>query len=119
METVYKDKLIKNYRYPKNYFVLENYTHRAKILNSNCGDEIEIFLKIKDEKIEEIAFQGMGCAICIGSASILTEEIKGKSIKELKKYNEKYILKIIGLNSDSPRARCATIVIKCLRESLK
>ena len=64
---------------------MENHTHEAKGDNPLCGDQISIQLIMKEDKVSDVKFTGSGCAISTASASILTEEIKGKSKKEIEK----------------------------------
>ena len=64
---------------------MENFTHEAKGHNPLCGDQISIQIIMEGEEISDVKFTGSGCAISTASASILTEAIKGKSKKEIKK----------------------------------
>ena len=59
-------------------------TRTADGHNPLCGDTVKVYLRIEDGVIEEISFQGEGCAICTASTSLMTESVKGKSVNEVK-----------------------------------
>ena len=83
---LYQQTILDHNRNPKNFCKPAEYTHSAEGLNPLCGDHFEVFITISsEEKIEEISFQGHGCAISKASASIMTETLKGKHIEEAKK----------------------------------
>ncbi len=78
---IYAEKIILNYEHPHNKGVLKDADTRFKEYNQVCGDEIEVYIKINNKKIKDIKFIGRGCAISMASASMITDFIKGKSIK--------------------------------------
>ena len=70
---------------PRNLRKTENFNKDAKGHNPLCGDKVHIYLKLdEDKKVEDISFEGQGCAISMASASIMTDLIKGKEEKEVK-----------------------------------
>ena len=81
---LYQDIILDHNRRPRNYRALEEPTYFADGYNPICGDEIRVFLKLQGDKIEDISFQGQGCAISTASASLMTVELKGKSLTEAK-----------------------------------
>jgi nitrogen fixation NifU-like protein len=83
LHDLYQELIIDHGTKPRNYKKIEH-THSAKGYNPLCGDQIEIFIKIEDNLINDIAFTGKGCAISQASASILTEMLKDKPIAEAK-----------------------------------
>ena len=89
LEELYQELILEHNKYPRNFGVLENPTHKARGLNPLCGDEINLYLVVEDGKIKDIKFQGQGCAISKASASMMTEIIKGKTVEEaLELYNK-------------------------------
>lgn len=74
---LYQDIVMEHKRAPRNYGPLPDATHRAEGTNPQCGDQISVALKVKQNRIVEVHFQGQGCAICMASASMMTEAIKG------------------------------------------
>lgn len=74
---LYQDIVLEHKRAPRNFGPLPGATHRAEGTNPQCGDQISVALKIEQDRIADVRFQGQGCAICIASASMMTEAIKG------------------------------------------
>ena len=69
-----------------NYKLVKNYSHRLTYKNSVCGDEIEITLKIKNEKVLDFGYQTKSCIYCQASASLLSRKSKNKKINEIKEF---------------------------------
>ena len=74
----------------KNHKVLDNCTHKSKQKNPLCGDEVEFFIDINNNKIINIQFTGIGCAISKGSASMFTETLINKNIDEAMRITSKF-----------------------------
>ncbi len=123
LDEIYKDFFISLYKNPKNYGKLKDVDVQKALANRFCGDALIFYLKLdKDrKKVEEARFEGKGCVISIVSASMLTEYIKGKSIKELEELTPKKLFEIIGvdLSTNPSRAKCALLSLNLLKESLK
>ena len=86
LKQLYQDIILEHGKKPKNFGKCEKYTHQAKGHNPLCGDQVELYLKLNNEKkVEALSFEGSGCAISIASTSIMTELVKGKSIEIAKK----------------------------------
>jgi nitrogen fixation NifU-like protein len=82
---LYQQVILEHNRKPRNFRKLDNATCRSEGLNPLCGDHLEIFVKLDaEQKIEEVTFQGSGCAISRASASMMTESLKGKPLEECK-----------------------------------
>jgi nitrogen fixation protein NifU and related proteins len=76
---LYQQVILDHNRKPRNYGKLEGYTHKAEGFNPLCGDHIWVYLKIEEETIVDVRFEGDGCAICKASSSIMTTLVKGQS----------------------------------------
>jgi nitrogen fixation NifU-like protein len=74
---LYQDIVLEHKRAPRNFGPLPGATHRAEGTNPQCGDQISVALKIVQDRIADVRFEGQGCAICIASTSMMTEAIKG------------------------------------------
>jgi nitrogen fixation protein NifU and related proteins len=79
---LYQEMILDHYRNPRNYCKMTCHTHSAKGHNPLCGDEIRVYLKVKDGVIEDISFEGSGCAIAKASGSLMTEQLKGRTTAE-------------------------------------
>ena len=84
-DELYKQVILDHNKSPRNFGVLEQYSHHAEGHNPLCGDEVDITLDVQDGVIKDIKFSGSGCAISKASASIMTTLIKGKTVEEAKK----------------------------------
>ena len=86
LKQLYQDIILEHGKSPRNFGKCEKYTHEAKGHNPLCGDQVQVYLKLNNEKkVEDLTFEGSGCAISIASTSIMTELVKGKSIEIAKK----------------------------------
>ncbi len=79
LEELYQDMVIDHSRRPRNFRRLEDANRTAEGFNPLCGDQITLYLKVEDDVIEDIGFEGVGCAISKASASLMTEGLKGKT----------------------------------------
>lgn len=82
MRMLYQEVILDHNRKPRNYGKLEKANRHAEGHNPLCGDHITLSLNVEGEKIEAVAFEGEGCAICKASASMMTGAVKGKSVLE-------------------------------------
>ena len=82
LQDLYKDIIVDHNRSPRHFGKLEEPTHRAEGFNPLCGDRLTLYLRVIDGVIEDIAFEGSGCAISVASASLLTEALLGKTPAE-------------------------------------
>ncbi len=86
LKELYQDIILEHGKSPKNFGKCEKYTHEAKGHNPLCGDQVHVYLKLNNEKnVDNVTFEGTGCAISIASTSIMTELVKGKSLETAKK----------------------------------
>ena len=92
IKELYQEIVLDHGKNPRNKNKLKSFNKEAKGHNPLCGDKIHIFLKLdNDKKVEDISFEGEGCAISIASASIMTETIKGKEFNVTKKILENFL----------------------------
>jgi nitrogen fixation NifU-like protein len=115
---IYKDIILDYYRNPRNFGDLPEPDVRAKDSNPLCGDVIEMQLKIKDGKVDDIRFKGKGCAISQASASMLTEVAKGKTLDEIKALGKPNVLELLGIDPGPTRIKCALLGLKVLKLSV-
>jgi nitrogen fixation NifU-like protein len=86
LKQLYQDIILEHGKSPRNFGRCKKHTHEAKGYNPLCGDKVQIFLNLnKKKKVENLTFEGSGCAISIASTSIMTELVKGKSLEATKK----------------------------------
>ena len=92
LKDLYQEIILDHAKNPMNRGKCQGYNHDAKAHNPLCGDKVHIYIKLnKNKEIEDLSFEGEGCAISLASASILTETVKGKDLYFLKKINEDFL----------------------------
>ncbi len=83
LREIYQEVILDHYRKPRNFSVLGCANKEARGHNPLCGDRIKVYLKVADGIVEDVSFQGAGCAISTASASLMTESVKGKTVSEV------------------------------------
>src|SRR5438309_1157863 len=79
LSDLYQEVILDHSRHPHNFRVLADANRKAEGYNPLCGDQVTVFAKLDKDTIQEVAFQGQGCAICKASASVMTDIVKGKT----------------------------------------
>jgi len=79
---LYQEVILDHNRRPRNFHALADASHSAEGYNPLCGDRLTLYLKLADGTIEDVAFQGAGCAISKASASMMTDALKGRTVAE-------------------------------------
>jgi nitrogen fixation NifU-like protein len=116
MEDLYRENILDHYQNPRNYGTLDHPDITYQDDNPLCGDVIRIDLKLdQDDRITEVAFSGEGCAISQASASMLTEEILGKTLDEVRQLSKDDILEMLGIQLGPVRIKCALLSLKVLK----
>ena len=115
-EEMYQEMILDHYRQPKNFGNLKNPSFTFKDSNPVCGDIIQIQVRVDQRNsIKEIKFNGKGCAISQAAASMLTEEVKGKPLEEIKNLKKEDVLKLLGIPLSGIRLKCALLSLKVLK----
>jgi len=112
---IYQEELLDHYENPSNYGTLPEPDISHEEDNPLCGDRIRIDLVVEDDTIKEVRFSGYGCTISQAAASMLTEQIEGKSLAEVKQLTRDDILELIGIPLGPVRLKCALLPLKVLK----
>lgn len=83
LRDLYQEIIIDHGRKPRNFGKLANPSHTQAGHNPLCGDKLKIYVTVADDIIEDLRFEGVGCAISVASASLMTEAVKGKTVAEM------------------------------------
>ena len=90
LRDLYQEVILDHNKNPKNFKKIENASHSSEGYNPLCGDRINLYLQVEDDYIKDISFEGSGCAISKASSSVMTDELKGKSLAEAKELFKKF-----------------------------
>jgi len=118
MDDLYRDYILEHYRRPHNFGVLDEPTAMYEGANPLCGDRITMFLGIRDGVVADVAFTGRGCAISQASASLLTDEVRGKPVAEVEKLTPDDLLDLLGIEISPARLKCALLSLDTLQHAL-
>ncbi len=142
LKQLYQDIILEHGKSPRNFGKCEDYNHEAKGHNPLCGDQVQVYLKLNNKnEVENLTFEGSGCAISMASTSIMTELVKGKTFKvtqdiinaflNMIKNEEKIKLKdldgdqkttimsLSGVKQYPMRIKCATLAWHTLTAAMK
>jgi nitrogen fixation NifU-like protein len=115
MEALYREAILDHYKHPRRKGHLAQPDIHFHDHNPFCGDEITIELKVENGMVVDAAFDGRGCAISQATASMLMEEVVGKSLDEVKQLDKEYILELLGIEIGPVRLKCALLSLKALK----
>jgi nitrogen fixation NifU-like protein len=90
LSDLYQEVILDHNRRPRNFHALADASHSAEGYNPLCGDRLTLYLKLADGVVEDVSFEGGGCAISKASASLMTDAIKGKSLAEAQALFERF-----------------------------
>jgi nitrogen fixation protein NifU and related proteins len=118
MDDLYRDYILEHYRRPHNFGVLEHPSGHYEGANPLCGDRITMEVGIRDGLVADVAFTGRGCAISQASASLLTDEVKGKPVDEVARLTSQDVLDLIGIEISPARLKCALLSLDTLEHAI-
>ena len=119
MDDLYRDYILEHYRRPHNFGVLDGATISQEGANPLCGDRITLQLRVRNGVIDGVGFTGRGCAISQASASLLTDEIKGKQVGDANAMGPDTVLDMLGIEISPARMKCAMLSLETLHGALE
>lgn len=137
LQSLYQEVILDHCKRPRNFRVLEGANRKAEGYNPLCGDKVTLYLKLQEDRVTDISFQGSGCAISTASASIMTESLKGRTKAEVEALFERFhdlvtgkppkagvaaelgkLAVFSGVSEFPVRVKCATLAWHTLRSAL-
>jgi nitrogen fixation NifU-like protein len=120
MYDMYQELILQHYRSPRNFGALEPSDLSGEESNPLCGDHIRLKLRLDPAhlRVEEVRFDGDGCAISMASASMLTEKIKGRTIQEVGAMTRDDVMQMLGIPLSPVRVKCALTSFAALGRAL-
>ncbi|MFH1171936.1 MAG: SUF system NifU family Fe-S cluster assembly protein [bacterium] len=117
---LYREIVLDHFRDPRNKGHLDHATCVGDATNTTCGDKLTLEFQLDaDGKVSSIAFDGQGCAISQASASLLTEEMKGKTLEEIAAISKEDVFRLLGGPVSAGRENCALLILRGRDEALK
>lgn len=116
---LYAENILEHYKEPHNRGTLKDASVIQTGANPLCGDHLALYIKHDGTRITNVSFDGRGCAISIASASMLTDELRGMSLKDARKLPKEKVLELLGVEIGPTRLKCALLVWDTMREALK
>lgn len=119
-QPLYRDIILDHYRDPRNKGHLEHADRVGDVTNTTCGDKLTLELSVDENgKVTGVAFDGQGCAVSLASASLLTEEMKGKTIAQIKALGRDDVFRLLGGPVSAGRENCALLVLKAKEKAIE
>ena len=100
LDDLYQQVILDLNKNPRNYGKLDASSHDAEGHNPLCGDRCRVFVKVEDDRVQKISFDGEGCAISRSAASVMTEAVKGLTLAEIEKLFKEYQDMVMGNEGD-------------------
>jgi len=138
LNELYQEIILEHNKHPRNYGKLDHPTHKAEGYNPMCGDHYSIYLNVENNIIKDITFEGAGCAISKSSASLMTQNLKGKTVEEAKRIFGEFhdmltkeddcvevpedictVEPLKGVREFPTRIKCATLIWHTMKNALE
>ena len=114
---MYSEKVMEHFRNPRNVGVIEDADGVGTVGNPVCGDMMTIYIKVKDDRIEDIKFQTFGCAAAIATSSMATELAKGKTLEEALKITKQTVAEALG-GLPPQKMHCSNLAAEALKRAI-
>ncbi len=138
MRELYQEVILDHHKHPRNFGRLTGANRHAEGFNPLCGDRVTVYALVDGEVIRDLSFEGSGCAICMASASVMTDELAGKVVDDAERLFVRFHDLVTGESAKQPdvealgklavfmgvrefpvRVKCATLPWHALRSALK
>ncbi|MBQ6513268.1 MAG: Fe-S cluster assembly scaffold protein NifU [Clostridia bacterium] len=115
---LYSEKVMDHFLHPRNVGVIEDANAIGEVGNAKCGDIMKMYLKIKDDIVEDVKFETFGCGSAIASSSMATEMIKGKPLSEVRNLTNKAVTEALdGLPAH--KIHCSVLAEEAIHSALE
>lgn len=135
LRDLYQETILDHNKRPRNFKKLEDANRSADGYNPLCGDKVKVYLRVEDGRVQDLSFEGSGCAISKASASVMTESLKGKSVQEVESIFKRFRDLVMGKAGEADdlgklvvfsgvcefptRVKCATLAWHVLQAALQ
>ena len=115
---LYTQTVMDHFTHPRNVGAIENADGVGEVGNAKCGDIMKIYLKIREDRIEDVKFETFGCASAIASSSIATEMLKGKTISDALKLTNKDVVDALG-GLPAQKLHCSVLAEEAFKSAIQ
>lgn len=115
---MYSEKVLDHFRNPRNVGEIENADGIGTVGNPVCGDLMSVYIKVKDDKLEDVKFKTFGCGAAIATSSMITELAKGKTLEEAMKITRRDVADALG-GLPPVKMHCSNLAADALHEAIK
>jgi nitrogen fixation protein NifU and related proteins len=117
-DELYREVILDHYKNPRGHGVIEPADAEAEGMNPLCGDEVAISVSFDGDRIDDVRFQGRGCAISQAATSMLMEMVKGRTAAEVAVMSREELLEEVGIPLTPIRLKCALLGLGVLKVAL-
>jgi nitrogen fixation NifU-like protein len=136
LSDLYQEVILDHNKRPRNFHTVPGASHEAEGFNPLCGDRLHLYLKVEDDVVTEVGFQGSGCAISKASASMMTDSVKGRPVAEARELFQRFhtmvttppeqpvedmgkLSSLAGVREFPVRVKCASLAWHTLKAALE
>lgn len=135
LDELYREIILDHYTRPRNRGKLESADIAVEGVNPSCGDEISLYARVRDGRLEEVRFEGRGCSISQASASMMTEAVRGKTLEAAEELVDRFkgmmhgeppdehrlgdLVALQGVRRFPVRIKCATLAWVALQQGIR
>lgn len=116
---LYAENILDHFRHPRGKKAILRPTVTHEEVNASCGDALSVSLRIEGGRIAELGWQGEGCAISQAAMSMLSEELAGKTMKEIDSLTPAAVYELLGVPIGPRRIKCALLCLHALKNALR
>ena len=118
MDALYREYILDHYKNPRNFGELPEPDAEFADRNPLCGDELGVQVKLDGDRVADLRFHGHGCAISQAAASIISDELKGKTVAEIAELDRHFVIEELGIDLSPTRLKCGLLSLKVVQGAL-
>jgi nitrogen fixation NifU-like protein len=120
VDALYREYILDHYKNPRNFGELEEGERDAEFFDRNplCGDELGVHVRLEGDRVADVRFHGQGCAISQAAASIISDELKGKTVPEVAALDRHFVIEELGIDLSPTRLKCGLLSLKVVQGAL-